>query len=127
MLWVVLSKFLDGWEELVHVMKPETVKRWHTRAFRAWWRWKSRAGRKPVALEIQQLIRRLSKENPLWGAERIRDVLLLMGYEAHYHIARPHQGLAGETPVPQAPPGKGELISVPVLGGLHHRYYRAAA
>ena len=81
-LWVVLSQFLDGWEELVHVMKPETVKRWHTRAFRAWWRWKSRAGRKPVALEIQQLIRRLSKENPLWGAERIREVLLLMGYQA---------------------------------------------
>jgi hypothetical protein len=81
-LWVVLSKFLDGWEQLVHVMKPETVKRWHTRAFRTWWRWKSRAGRKPVALEIQQLIRRLSKENPLWGAERIRDTLLLLGYEA---------------------------------------------
>jgi hypothetical protein len=35
-----------------------------------------------VALEIQQLIRRLSKENPLWGAERIRDVLLLLGYES---------------------------------------------
>jgi len=64
-------------------MKPETVKRWHSRAFRAWWRWKSKAGRKPVALEIQQqLIRRLSKEYPLWGAERIRDVLLLMGYDA---------------------------------------------
>lgn len=81
-LWVVLSKCLDGWEELVHVMKPETVKRWHTRAFRAWWRWKSKSGRKPVALELQRLIRRLSKENPLWGAARIRDVLLLMGYEA---------------------------------------------
>jgi len=81
-LWVVLSKPLDRWEELVHIMKPETVKRWHTRAFRAWWRWKSKTGRKPVAPEIQQLIRRLSKENPLWGAARIRDVLLLMGYEA---------------------------------------------
>jgi len=81
-LWVMLSKCLNGWEELVHVMKPETVKRWHSRAFRAWWRWKSKAGRKPVALEIQQPIRRLSKENPLWGAARIRDVLLLMGYEA---------------------------------------------
>jgi hypothetical protein len=81
-LWVVLSKFLEGWEELVHVMSPGTVKRWPTRTFRAWWRWKSKAGRKPVALELQQLIRRLSKENPLWGAERIRDVLLLMGYEA---------------------------------------------
>jgi len=290
-LWVVLSKFLDGWEELVHVMKPETVKRWHTRTFRAWWRWKSKSGRKPVAPEIQQLIRRLSRENPLWGAERIRDVLLLLGYEApgedtvrkymvkprkprspsttwlsflrnhlkvswaidfftvntlgfqvlyvflvfdharrevlhyaitpnpsmewviqqlreatpfgeqprylfrdndgiyghgvrafliscgilevrtayqspwqnpyverfigtlrrelldhvivlnqahlerllrefiqdYYHIARPHQGLSGEMPRPQAPPGKGELISIPVVGGLHHRYYRAAA
>ena len=42
-------------------MKPETVKRWHSRALRAWWRWKSKAGRKPVALEIQQLIRRLSE------------------------------------------------------------------
>jgi len=47
--------------------------------------------------------------------------------ENYYHPARPHQGLAGETPVPQAPPGEGELISVPVLGGLHHRYCRAAA
>ena len=97
-LWVVLSKFLNGWEELVHVMKPETVKRWHTRAFRAGWRWKSKAGRKPVALEIQQLIRRLSKENPLWGAERIRDVLLLMGYEApgedpvRKYMAKPRPG-----------------------------------
>ena len=81
-LWVALSEFLERWEELVHIMKPETVKRWHTRAFRAWWRWKSKAGRKPVALEIQHLIRRLSQENPLWGAERIREVLLLMGYEA---------------------------------------------
>ncbi|MCJ7751241.1 MAG: integrase core domain-containing protein [Armatimonadetes bacterium] len=290
-LWVMLSKFLNGWEELVHIMKPATVKRWHTRAFRAWWRWKSKAGRKPVALEIQQLIRRLSKENPLWGAARIRDVLLLMGYEApgedtvrkymvrprqprspsttwlpflrnhvdcswaidfftvttlsfqvlyvflvfdharrqvlhfaitpnptmewviqqlreatafgcqprylfrdndgiyghgvrafliscgilevrtayqspwqnpyierfigtlrrelldhvivlnqhhlerllkefiadYYHPARPHQGLSGETPLPQPLPGKGEIVSVPVLGGLHHRYLRLAA
>jgi putative transposase len=289
-LWVVLSKLLNEWEELVHVMKPETVKRWHSRAFRAWWRWKSKAGRKPVALEIQQLIRRLSKENPLWGAERIRDVLVLMGYEApgedtvrkymvklrkprpattnwlsflrnhlncswaidfctvntlgfqvlyvflvfdharrevlhfaitpnpsmewviqqlreatpfgeqprylfrdndgiyghgvrafliscdilevrtayqtawqnpyverfigtlrqellnhvivlnqahlerllrefidDYYHPRPHQGLSGETPLPQPPPGEGDLVSVPVLGGLHHRYLRLAA
>ena len=47
--------------------------------------------------------------------------------QEYYHPARPHQGLAGETPIPQAPPAEGELISVPVLGGLHHRYYRTAA
>ena len=47
--------------------------------------------------------------------------------EQYYHTARPHQGLGGETPVQEAVSGDGELISVPVAGGLHHRYYRAAA
>jgi len=47
--------------------------------------------------------------------------------EDYYHPACPHQGLSGETPLPQAPPGEGELISVPVVGGLHHRYLRLAA
>jgi transposase InsO family protein len=290
-LWVVLSKVLDSWEDLVHLMKPETVKRWHTTAFRLFWRWRSRPGRPPIPSETQQLIRRLSRGNPLWSPGRIRDTLLLLDYEApcaeairkymvkprkprspsttwlpflrnhldcswaidfftvatlrfevlyvflvfdharrevlhfaitpnptmewvthqlrettpfgrqprfllrdndsiygrgvrafliscgilevrtayrspwqnpyierfigtlrrelldhvivlnqahlsrllkefiedYYHPARPHQGLSGETPLPQAPPGKGELASVPVVGGLHHRYYRAVA
>jgi len=292
LLWVALSQLLDGWEELAHLMKPETVTRWHRRAFRLFWRWRSRPGRPPVADEMQQLIRRLSRENPLWGPDRIRDTLLLLGYDApcaetirkymakrrkprpqttswlsflrnhlevswaidfftvttlgfqvlyvflildharrevvrvavsanptmewvvqqlreatpfgrqpryllrdndgmfgygvraflescgiqevrtayespwqnpyiermigtlrrelldhvivlsqshlegllreyleqYYHVARPHQGLQGETPIPQqeCQMGTGELISVPVLGGLHHLYYRAA-
>ncbi len=291
LLWVVLSKLLDGWEDLVHLMKPETVKRWHTNAFRLFWRWRSKSGRKPIGDEMQQLIRRISRENPLWGPDRIRDTLLLLGYDApctqtickymvkprkplpqstnwlsflrnhlevswaidfftvntlgfqtlcvllvldharrevrhfavtpyptmqwvvqqlreatpfgkqpqymlrdndgifgygvraflescgieevrtayespwqnpyiermigtlrrellnhvivlnqghlerllreyldqYYHTARPHQGLGGETPALAVLEGEGELISVPVVGGLHHRYYRAAA
>ena len=290
-LWVVLSKLLDGWEDLVHLMRPETVKSWHTRAFRLFWRWRSRPGRPPLYSEMQQLIRQMSAENPLWGPDRIRDTLLLLGYDApcartirkymvkprkprrestnwlpflrnhldvswaidffavttlgfqvlyvflvfdharrevlhfaitphptmewviqqlreatpfgkqpsyvfrdndgifgygvraflercgiqevrtayespwqnpyiermigtlrrellshvivlnrrhlerllreyleqYYHAARPHRGLGGETPVPQLPPREGKLISLPVVGGLHHRYYRAAA
>lgn len=81
-LWVVLSKLVDGWEGLAHLMKPATVKRWHTSAFRSFWRWKSRRGRKPISPEMQSVIRRLSRENPLWGADRIRDTLLLLGYDA---------------------------------------------
>ena len=46
-------------------MKPETVKRWHTRAYRLFWRWRSRPGRPPIPNEMQDLIRRLSRENPL--------------------------------------------------------------
>jgi len=48
LLWVALSKLVDGWEDLAHLMKPETVTRWHTRAFRLFWRWRSRPGRPPI-------------------------------------------------------------------------------
>ena len=58
------------------------MKRWHTSAFRLFWRWRSRSGRPPIPDETQQLIRRLSRENPLWGPDRIRDTLLLLGYDA---------------------------------------------
>ena len=80
-VWVVLSRLLEGWEASAHLMKPEAVVSWHRSAVRSWWRWRSKPGRRPVEVEMQQLIRRLSRENPLWGAERIRDTLLLLGYD----------------------------------------------
>ncbi len=66
LLWVVLSKSLDKWEDLVHLMQPATVRKWHTTAFRYFWRWKSRrkGGRPPISKEMQDLIYKLSKENP---------------------------------------------------------------
>jgi len=61
-----------------------------------------------------------------WHLER-----LLREYLAdYYHTARTHQGLGGETPIPlEANTGAedGELIAIPVVGGLHHRYQRRAA
>ena len=51
--------------------------------------------------------------------------------EEYYHRARPHQGLHGDTPVPRAKPEPAadgsRLVSIPVVGGLHHRYIRVAA
>ena len=82
LLWVVLSKCLDSWEYCAQLMQPATVKKWHVRAFRQFWRWKSRQrGRPPISKEMRALIRRMSKENPLWSPERIRDTLLLLGFE----------------------------------------------
>ena len=78
LIWVVISKVLDGWEDLAQVMKPATVKRWHSDAFRAYWKWKSKPGRPAIDRKMQALIRRLCEENPLWSAERIRDTLSLM-------------------------------------------------
>ena len=68
----------------ITVIKPETVIRWHRRGFRAYWRWKSRrrGGRPRIDREIRDLIRRMSKENPLWGAPRIHGELLMVGIEA---------------------------------------------
>lgn len=65
LLWVALSKLVDGWEGLAHLMKPETVTRWHRRTSPLFWRWRSRPGRRPIPVEVQQLIRRLSRGNPL--------------------------------------------------------------
>jgi putative transposase len=51
--------------------------------------------------------------------------------EEYYHVARPHQGLDGNPPFPAAKPqpltGASRLVSIPVVGGLHHRYVRMAA
>jgi putative transposase len=81
LLWVILSMLMERWEDLIHVMQPATVKRWHTRAFRLYWRRKSRPGRPPISNEMQSLIRMLSRENPLWGAELIHGTLLLLGFK----------------------------------------------
>ena len=67
----------------ITVVKPETVIRWHRCGFRAYWRWKSRrrGGRPKIDREIRDLIRRMSRENPLWGAPRIHGELLMLGIE----------------------------------------------
>jgi len=64
-------------------MRPETLVRWHRAGFRRYWRWKSRrrGGRPPVETELRALIRRISIENPLWGAPRIHGELLKLGFE----------------------------------------------
>ena len=51
------------------VVRPDTILRWHRAGFRSYWRWKSRGrpGRHRVSPELRELIRRMSKENPLWA------------------------------------------------------------
>jgi Integrase core domain len=68
---------------VAHVVQPETILRWHRAGFTAFWRWKSRkpAGRPKIARELRELIRRMSKENPKWGASRIHGELLMLGFE----------------------------------------------
>jgi len=68
---------------MARVVEPATILRWHRAGFRSYWRWKSRkrAGRPRIDRDLRDLIRRMSKENPLWGAPRIHGELLKLGFE----------------------------------------------
>src|SRR3979409_74557 len=89
--------------KVLTVIQPETLVRWHRAGFRCYWRWKSRplGGRPQIETELRVLIRRMSVENPLWGAPRIHGELLKLGIEvaqssvAKYMVKRrgpPSQG-----------------------------------
>jgi transposase InsO family protein len=77
---VLLSSRLRGWKEALLIVQPDTVLRWHREWFRWLWRRQSTPkqpiGRRPLSGQVVQLIRRMARENPLWGAERIRGELL---------------------------------------------------
>jgi len=82
--WVVLRRVWSGWVNVLVVVKPETVVRWHRAGFRLYWRWLSRRrnqGRPKISSEVRQLIARMTKENPTWGAPRIHGELLKLGFE----------------------------------------------
>ena len=91
LILVWLCRMFPSILNAIIVVKPESVIRWHRRGFRAYWRWKSRrrGGRPRIDRKIRDLIRRMSRENPLWGAPRIHGELLMLGIEvAESTVAR---------------------------------------
>jgi putative transposase len=74
---VALSQLID-WRQLLTVVKPETLVRWHRKGFRLFWRWKSRRhGRPRVPADLRQLISEMAAANCTWGEERIASELLV--------------------------------------------------
>lgn len=95
--WAWLSRLWSPWRSALLIVQPDTVVRWHRHGFRLYWRWKSRKklGRPKIDAELRRLIRRLSQENPTWGAPRIWSELLLLGHNvakcpvAKYMVRQP--------------------------------------
>ncbi len=82
--WTWLMRFWPDWRSALLIVQPETVIRWHRQGFRLYWRWKSRAGkpgRPAIESGVRALIRRMSRENPTWGAPRIQSELKLLGHD----------------------------------------------
>ena len=93
---VWLSKVWPGWRSARVVVKPATVVAWHRTGFRLYWRWKSRKHDRPkIDAEVRTLIRRMSNENPFWGAPRIQTELRMVGFDvaestiAKYLVSKP--------------------------------------
>ena len=82
-LLVLMTRLWPNLVGMARLVKPETILRWHRKGFRVFWRWKSRnrAGRPRIGRGLRDLIRRISTENPLWGASRIHCELLMLGFE----------------------------------------------
>jgi transposase InsO family protein len=83
MVFIQLYRRFPSVLQVITVIRPETLVRWHRAGFRHTWRWKSRCsgGRPQISTELRALIRRMSIENPLWGAPRIHGELLKLGFE----------------------------------------------
>ena len=80
----ILPRIWNDWQSSVFIIKASTVIGWHRQGFRLFWAWKvrrGRPGRPGVPQEVRQLIRTLSRENPLWGAPRIHGELLKLGID----------------------------------------------
>src|SRR5215469_1362892 len=83
LFWICLSRLWRDWRSALAIVKPETVVACHRAAFRLFWTWKVRhcqRGRPVVLREVRDLIRKMCRENPLWGAPRIHGELLKLGF-----------------------------------------------
>src|SRR6202023_1374530 len=101
--FIQLYRWFPSILQVLTIIRPETLVRWHGAVFRCYWRWKSRrrGGRPQIETELRALIRQMSVENQLWGAPRIHGELLKLGFEvaqstaAKYKVKRrgpPSQG-----------------------------------
>jgi transposase InsO family protein len=80
--FIQLYRWFPAIVKVLTIIRPETLVRWHRTGFRCYWRWKScpRGGRPQIDTELRALVRRMSLENPLWGAPRIHGELLKLGF-----------------------------------------------
>src|SRR6202051_3161464 len=79
---IQLYRWVPSILQVLTIIRPETLVRWHRAGFRCYWRWKSRrrGGRPQIETELRALIRLMSMENPLWGSPRIHGELLKLGF-----------------------------------------------
>src|ERR687888_517484 len=98
--WITLWHRWPRWADVLLIVKPQTVVRWHRAGFRLNWRWRSRrrGGRPPITEELQTLIRRLATRIRPGVPRGFTAKLLKLGFDvsersvARYLRCRPRRG-----------------------------------
>jgi putative transposase len=79
--WLALRRIWPRWADALILVKPKTVVAWHRAGFRLYWRIRSRGGGRSIPADVFELVRRMARENPTWGAPRIHGELLKLGFQ----------------------------------------------
>jgi hypothetical protein len=107
--FIQLYRWFPSILQVLTIIRPETLVRWHRAGFRRYWRWKSRplGGRPQIDTELRALRR------------------VLKSYADYYNSIRTHRSLNKDAPVTRQIQRIGSIKSHAILGGLHHHYARA--
>jgi len=85
LFWILARRFWSGWKEVLIIVTPETVVRWHRASFSLYWRLVSKhrksIGRKQIPKRVRELIFQMVAENPTLGAPRVHGGLLMLGFD----------------------------------------------
>jgi putative transposase len=73
---VWLSHWFD-WPSALAIVQPETFQRWRRQGWHLWWHGPSCPGRPPIPVELQRLIRQMTRDNLTWGQRRLANELRL--------------------------------------------------
>ncbi|WP_262174273.1 integrase core domain-containing protein [Saccharococcus sp. Marseille-Q5394] len=108
---------MTNWKEVLLIVRPETVIRWHRTAFKMYWsRLSKRNGRPAISKETIQLIKRIHKENPLLSPEKIHERMLVLGIK---HTPAPNT-IAKYLSVTRKPPSDRQIQSWKTFLKNHH-------
>jgi transposase InsO family protein len=79
---VLLASKLPTWRQALLIVQPDTLLRWHRELFKHFWarQSKRKGGNHRLSDEVIALIQRMARENRLWGAERLRGELRILGW-----------------------------------------------
>jgi transposase InsO family protein len=104
LFWVLARRCCTAWRRHLVLVQPETVVRWHQRGWRLLWWWRSRCpvGRPRLSTEVRELIASMARDNPLWGAERIRGELLKLGITVSNRSVRRYRSRGTTRPPSQS-------------------------